>query len=527
MNERFVLSSSTIATAICCLLLLFPLSITNGDTGGAGAQERPGNRAAHRTSIYLCRSGAGLTASSSSDDFMVKFRRGRARQALLEIEEQFQGGTIEAKAIARGGWHLVSIKGISAGPDTLTSLRTHPDVLYAEPDYGVRASGTGRLPDDERLDEQWSIQAIHAPEAWARISTSDLVVAVIDTGVDYTHPDLAENIWTNAGETAGNGIDDDGNGYVDDTIGWNCHDDTPDPMDGHGHGTHCAGIIGAVGNNGTGVAGVCWHVNIMPLKALGNNGKGSISNIVEAIDYAIRMDADVLSNSWTLPPGGGSYSRALEQAIEAADAAGVLFIVAAGQDSANIDQTPSFPSAFNSPNIIAVAATDSHDALIPTSNYGASTVDLTAPGAGVLNTDLHAGYQPRGGSSAAAPHVAGACALVWTAAGADVPHDRIKHAILHGTDIIPGLEGECVTSGRLNVADSLNVLMPALHPTADLNGDECINVADLIVVRDNLGKTSSDIAPECADVNIDGVVNIADLLLVRQQLGVGDGCGDN
>src|SRR5262249_28581701 len=215
-----------------------------------------------------------------------------------------------------------------------------------------------------------------APLAWDVVQGSpDVVVGVIDTGIDYTHPDLVANMWTNPGEIPGNGIDDDGNGFVDDVYGYDFANDDPDPSDDYGHGTHVAGTIGAVGNNSVGIAGVSWRVRLMAIKFIGANGSGSSSGAVRAVNYAVQMGARLTSNSW----GGRGNSIALREAIAAAQAAGQLFVAAAGNSSSNNDTNPFYPASYDLDNVIAVGAIESDGDRATFSNFG-QTVDVYAPG---------------------------------------------------------------------------------------------------------------------------------------------------
>lgn len=282
------------------------------------------------------------------------------------------------------------------------------------PDYILRIDNT---PNDPRLPAMWGMGSgpgIAAPEGWQHATGSEeIVVAVIDSGIDYTHPDLVDNLWHNSGEIPGNGIDDDGNGYVDDVYGINVLNRTGNPYDQNGHGTHVAGIIGARGNNGIGVSGVNWNVRLMAVRFLDAYGTGSVSGAIEAIDYVIMMrqrgvNVRLSNNSW----GGGAHSQPLLNAIERARNAGVLFVAAAGNEASNIDATPSYPSAYPSSNIVSVAAIDAHGNLAPFSNYGALHVDIAAPGVGILSTYPANRYVTLNGTSMAAPHVTGALALL-------------------------------------------------------------------------------------------------------------------
>ncbi len=328
-----------------------------------------------------------------------------------------------------------------------------------EPDYVVFAQLT---PNDPSFSSLWGLHNtgqtggtgdvdIDAPEAWEVARGADsVVVGVIDTGIDYNHPDLAANMWVNAGEIPDNSLDDDGNGYVDDVRGWDFVSNDKDPADDHYHGTHCAGTIGAVGDNGTGVAGVCHMVRLMALKFLSGSGGGTTADAVEAVRYATASGVTLTSNSW----GGGGYSQTLKDAIDEAAAAGILFVAAAGNDSSNTDLSPSYPACYDSANIISVAASDHNDTLASFTNYGAMTVDLAAPGVGIYSTSPGSSYRSLNGTSMACPHVAGSCALIKAARPA-MNWQEIKSALLDNVDGVAGMNGKVLSQGRLNVARSL------------------------------------------------------------------------
>jgi hypothetical protein len=306
---------------------------------------------------------------------------------------------------------------------------------------------------------------IDAAGAWdVNTGSGSLIVAVIDTGVDYTHPDLAANIWTNAGEIPGDGIDNDGNGYIDDVHGYDFFNRDGDPRDDHGHGTHVAGTIGAVGNNGIGVTGVNWNVQIMPLKFLGAGGSGTTADAIEALAYAVANGAAISNNSW----GGDPYSQAMFDAIAAARDAGHLFVAAAGNGNIfgigqDNDAAPFYPAGYDLDNVIAVAAVDHHDNLATFSNYGATTVDLAAPGVNILSTTPGGGYGQSSGTSMAAPHVAGVAALTWDA-HPDWSYDQVVAQVLGSVDPLPQLQGLTVTGGRLNAAAALGNPQPPPPP---------------------------------------------------------------
>lgn len=360
----------------------------------------------------------------------------------------------------------ITRKGVTV-QEALGKLEATGNFLYLEPDYKVYATIT---PNDSHFSSLWGMhntgQAdgtpdadIDAPEAWDfTTGSSDIVVAVIDTGVDYNHVDLAANMWTNPGEIPGNGIDDDGNGVADDIYGIDLVNMDADPIDDEGHGTHCSGTIGGVGNNGTGVVGVNWNVKIMALKFLNANGFGYTSDAVICLDYAVMMKTQygvnlkLTNNSWV----GGGYSQALADAIQASADADMLFIAAAGNNYGNDnDARPQYPSNYDIPNVISVAATNHNDLLANFSNFGATTVDLGAPGANILSTFPGNTYSGNSGTSMATPHVAGAAALAWDMFPSS-NYIGIKSLLLNTVDPIPSLSGKVLTGGRLNLFNAVS-----------------------------------------------------------------------
>ncbi len=355
--------------------------------------------------------------------------------------------------------------------EAVRAYENSPDVAYAEPNFKVQPSA---VPNDPNYRDLWGLNNASqtggtpdadtdAPEAWNTTTGSfDTVVGVIDEGIDVNHPDLRDNIWTNSGEVAGNKIDDDGNGYVDDVNGYDFanNDATvydPDPISGKGdeHGTHVAGTIAAVGNNGIGVAGVNWEAQVASLKFLGADG-GYTSDAIEAINYAVAEGMDISNNSW----GGGGRSQALEDAIRRADNAGHIFIAAAGNGGADgvgddNDATPHYPAGYNLPNVVAVAATDDTDRLASFSNFGATSVDLAAPGVGIMSTLPGGRYGRYSGTSMASPHVAGVAALIESQQPGPAGDAEIKSQLLRYVDEKASLQGEVATNGRLNALGSL------------------------------------------------------------------------
>jgi len=383
-------------------------------------------------------------------------------------------------------YSVVPVKRLALPPnmtmtEALTALRADPNIRYAEPDYIVR---TQRKANDPRFAEQWAYDnnvagSILAQEAWDITTGSrEIIVAVIDTGVDYLHEDLADNMWVNTREIPGNGIDDDGNGYVDDYRGWNFswvdsildgpNFDPTDPMDRNGHGTHCAGIIGAVGDNGVGVAGVNWKVRIMPLSFLGQWGMGLTSDAILAIEYAWRNGARISNNSW----GSRAYSQALYDTIKLAGDNGHLVIAAAGNNGRDNDDSSglyhNYPSDYDLPNIISVAALESSGNLADFSNYGNLSVDLAAPGASILSTTPSNTYERYDGTSMATPFVSGGAALAL-ALDPTLEMSDLRAQILRAVNKTDALKDKVVTGGQFSLS---KVVGAGGSPILDLRFDD-------------------------------------------------------
>ncbi len=320
-------------------------------------------------------------------------------------------------------------------------------------------------PNDPQFDQQWALnnlgQAggkeradIDALKAWLKTRGSEkIVVAVLDSGVDYKHKDLAANMWSRPDSVPQ--YADDQLGSFDDVNGFDANTNAADPMDDNGHGTHCAGIIGAEGDNGEGITGINWNVSIMPLKFLGRGGFGTTKNAIEAINYAIDrkqkgVNVRVINASW----GSTSYSRALEDAIRAAGEQGILFVAAAGNSSTNNDKRAHYPSNYDLPNVISVAALDRTDSLASFSNYGVKTVHIAAPGREIRSTWLGDTYRDASGTSMAAPQVAGVAALIL-ASEPNLTMAKLRERILESVDKIDSLNGKVANAGRLNAARAL------------------------------------------------------------------------
>ena len=351
--------------------------------------------------------------------------------------------------------------------NVLKALQTNKSVISAEANGIIRPTA---IPNDPAFPMLYGMNNtgqtggtpnadINAPEAWNTLTgTGGTVVAVLDTGVDYNHPDLRDNMWVNSGEIAGNGLDDDKNGYVDDIYGYDFANNDSNPMDDDGHGTHCAGTIAAVGNNGIGVAGVNWNAKIMALKFLGTNG-GTTSDAIRALDYAVMMGVKLSNNSW----GGGPASQALSVAIDRAAKANHIFIAAAGNSFNNNDVNPSFPASYLQDNIVSVAAIDHNGAIADFSNRGTFSVDIGAPGVDILSCQPGGGYQFLSGTSMAAPHVAGAMSLLLDRYPNITYSDAISMLYSSAT-IRPNLQAVVGGGGRyLNVGALIDAVPPSTY----------------------------------------------------------------
>ncbi len=379
----------------------------------------------------------------------------------------------------------------------IEQYKNHPDVEFVEPNYLLEAIG-GTEPNDPSFPQLWGLHNtgqnggiadadIDAPEAYCLpISAIDVIVGIVDTGIDYGHEDLAPNMWQNLGEDANgngkvliqsgntwifdpgdeNGIDDDGNGYIDDFVGWDFVYNDNDPMDLNSHGTHCAGTIGAVMNNNIGINGVAPNAKLAALKFLNDSGTGSTADAIDALNYAVTMGIPITNNSW----GGGPFSAALYQAIQNAEANNHLFVAAAGNNKINNDVYPHYPSSYDNNNIISVAGTNRNDDLYDTgfygTNYGATSVDIGAPGQQIYSCIPGHSYRNKSGTSMATPHIAGVCAFVLGANPGSSYH-TIKSALMNADNNLPALSGKCVSEGKVNLHDALVAMGAPPNPCED------------------------------------------------------------
>lgn len=383
-----------------------------------------------------------------------------------------RGRDLRMRHVAQGRINEIRVANQAQRDRALKRLTLHPMIEVVEPNYVLSLYDTQfnplSLPNDPHFASLWGLHNtgqsggtpgadISALAAWEITTGSDdIVIGVIDSGVDYNHPDLAANIWVNPHEDCTNGIDDSGNGVIDDCHGYASPEHSGDPNDVNGHGTHVAGTIGGVGNNGIGVTGVNWNVKIAACRFLDMYGDGYLSDAIACIDYFTDLKVSqginivATNNSW----GGPGYSATMREAIQSGIDAGILFIAAAGNDGLNSDIIPSYPGSYDLDGIINVANTTRTDALASNSTYGEVSVDLGAPGTQIVSTYLNNGYATASGTSMAAPHVAGVAGLIWSIAPALDPL-AVKDIILSSGDPIPALAGRTVTGKRLNAHQAL------------------------------------------------------------------------
>jgi thermitase len=399
----------------------------------------------------LAAPAAGAAAAElHSQRLVVRFDEGVSSSEARKAVER-HGGRVARRVGAIAG-AVVRARGDLASNVLLRRLRDDARVRYAERDFLVAASAQ---PDDPLYAAQYGLEQpssadVAAPLAWDQQTTCSKL-AVLDSGIDKDHPDLKPNVWVNDGEKKGNDKDDDDNGYVDDYYGADIIDGKGSAIDENGHGTHVAGIIGAAGNNAIGVSGLCWRTTIIAVKFLDARGRGGTADAVSAIQYAVRRGAKIVNCSF----GSSSKSEALHDAVRYAKDKGALLVVAAGNDGDDLERKPAYPASFTDGNILTVAASTATDGLAGFSNYGATSVDLAAPGDAILSTLPGGGYGIKDGTSMAAPLVAAAAALLRKV-DSELSFSELKAALRDRVDRGPAFSGRVVSGGRLNVRLALD-----------------------------------------------------------------------
>lgn len=432
--------------------------------------------------VFLIPARPGLQAAPAPDRF-------RPDRLLIKPGPEEKAANLARFHAAQGARPIrqfpqierIQVLQLPPGTDVPALVRRYQQsglVEFAEPDYAVDLVGAPN--DPSFLDGSlWHLQNdgqsggtpgadIGAVDAWNTLSTaSNVIVAVVDSGIRYTHQDLRPNMWVNPGEIPGNGVDDDGDGFVDDVYGINAAANNGNPIDVLSHGTQVAGLIGAVGNNGLGVVGVAWRVRLMACRFFDDAGNGFLSDAVQAIDYARAKGAHIINASFV----STANSSALSSAINSCRAAGIIFVAAAGNDTQDNDVTPHYPASYNLDNIVAVAATTRNDLLAGFSDFGATSVDLAAPGEALLTTYNSAddAYKWNSGTSFSAPITAGAFALMRARYPSETYRQLIDR-VLAAVDPLPSLTGRCVTGGRLNLARALGPSLQASFTASALAG---------------------------------------------------------
>ena len=401
-------------------------------------------------------------------EVLVKFRGGVSQAQIEEITTRLHDEIEDEIETVPG---LLSLDDLDNGnvDSVINEYQALPEIEYAEQNFTISLEHTGGSKhlhaEDPRFSDQWALANegqnegkagadLSAMQAWATTTGSEeVVVAVLDSGVDYNHEDLANNIWKRPEQLQV--FRDEQLGVVDDVHGYDAIENSGDPLDQNGHGTHCAGIVGAEGGNRIGIAGVNWKVKIMALKFMNAGGFGTVKDAIESINYVIArkksgVNVRVISASW----GFTQRSRALEDVIRKANDAGILFVAASGNASVDTDRRPHFPSSYKLPNIISVAALDRNDLLASFSNYGAKGVHVAAPGKEILSTWLGNDYEEHSGTSMATPVVAGVAALVLSRQP-NLKVDELRALLLNSVDKLPNLNGKVSSAGRINAAKAV------------------------------------------------------------------------
>jgi len=459
-----------------------------------------------------------VRAQSSPDyvpgEILVKWAPGVPALSAAVARDEVAGLTL--REFPQIGWEHLQIDPTIDVPTAIRQILQQPGVLAAEPNYILGALAT--IPNDASFGSQWALRNtgqtvngtagtagadISTTTAWdLRMTSPNIVVAVIDSGITLNHADLSSNLWVNPGEISSNGVDDDGNGKIDDVDGWDFANNDNDPTDDSAslHGTHVSGIIGAKGNDASGIAGVTWTVQLMSLKIFDSLGFATTANAISAIQYATAKGAHITNASW----GGSGFSQALKDAIDAFPG---LFVAAAGNDGTNNDAFPIYPACFTSNNIVAVAATDQNDALASFSNFGTTCVDLAAPGVNILSDSSVGNVSFLNGTSFAAPHVSGVAALM-KAQEANRSTAEIRSAILNNVDTKPSLTANVATGGRLNAHAGLAAIAP-LAPSGLAGTATGVTQVNLTWTDNSAGETGYEVQRKIGGGSFTTLANLA------------------
>lgn len=416
-------------------------------------------------------------------EYVVRLKDTMSTMSLSTLSQTL-GGEVVEKLSPQSNAILVRRNALEREDFVINSLKNNPYVANAEPNFIYTIDSTpSSMPNDPELSRLWGLVNtgqkdgsaegvagidVDAKRAWEiETGSRDVLVAVIDTGVDYDIADLTPNMWANAGELNGTaGVDDDNNGFVDDIYGYDFANNDGDPKDDHGHGSHVSGTIGGMGNDGAGIVGVAWNVRIMGIKFLSAAGGGTLADAIKSIDYATQMGADIMSNSW----GGGGFSEELKLAIERAHDAGILFTAAAGNSRQNNDANPTYPATYDVDNIISVAAIDNRGNLASFSCYGRTTVDVAAPGVNILSTTPN-GLRSWSGTSMATPHVSGVAALVLSHEPGMSMAD-LRDRIINTARPLTRLRSKVASGGIVNAYHALTNTKAPSDPDDPFNWDK-------------------------------------------------------
>ncbi|MBW1808306.1 MAG: S8 family serine peptidase [Deltaproteobacteria bacterium] len=487
--------SSIVALAVLLAIGIFvvscdqaesDLSATDKSLDGKYTAPKKSHRPAELNNLVSYPKDDGSWIPYAPGEVVVKFR---SSVSAAQVEQGLGAelGLTRVKRRSQLGVDRMKLTTKESVESAVARLKKDPRVLYAEPNWKIRLTNT---PNDARFEELWGMHNtgqtggtedvdIDAPEAWdISIGSYNVIVAVLDTGVDYNHPDLAANIWENEDEIAGNGIDDDNNGYIDDIRGWDFEYETNDPMDNHSHGTHCSGTIGGVGNNGIGVAGVNWRVTIMPVRIIGSQDLETYcTDASEGVTYAAANGADVMSCSWWTVQ---HPCQTLQDAVTYAEGQGSIIVAAAANEYADVDgpNMEVWPCEYANDNIICVAAIDHNNNKADFSNWGAISVDVAAPGVDTLSTTPGNSYGTKSGTSMACPHTAGVVALMLSL-NPDLTAAEVKNILFTTVDPVPDLQAggsyPTITGGRINAYRALQVLSGVpLPPVALAGGNQTV-----------------------------------------------------